>query len=73
MISRIDHSITQPVSLTTLRRLEERLDDGYQRIEEGLRRGEDVERWEAFWLDLLRQYETLVDSFRATSELAEAA
>ena len=42
---------------TRLVSLEQRLNDGYERIEQALARGEDVTAWEAFWIDLLHQYE----------------
>lgn len=48
--------------------LEARLDDGYQRIEDAQAAGLDVLAWEAFWLDLLKQYEAAYDAienFRA--------
>lgn len=41
--------------------LVQRLDDGYSRIEQAIQRGEDTERWETFWIDLLHQYESLHD------------
>jgi hypothetical protein len=41
--------------------LERRLEDGYQRIEQAAREGKDVAAWEAFWIDLLRQYEAACD------------
>jgi hypothetical protein len=37
--------------------LASRLEDGYQRIEDAQRRGEDITAWEQFWIDLLREYE----------------
>jgi hypothetical protein len=40
--------------------LERRLDDGYQRIDAALKDGQDVDRWEDFWIGLLREYEALV-------------
>jgi hypothetical protein len=40
--------------------LERRLDDGYQRIDAALKDGQDVARWEDFWVGLLREYEALV-------------
>jgi hypothetical protein len=33
------------------------LENGYATIERARERGEDVENWEAFWIDLLGQYE----------------
>ena len=41
--------------------LEQRLEDGYQRIERAIRSGEDVQRWEEFWMGLLHEYEVLCD------------
>jgi len=52
----------------SLRTLERRLDDGYQRIEQGIADGIDVSRWEEFWIDLLRQYETQADLLAATDD-----
>ena len=43
------------------RMLEQRLDDGYHRIEHALRAEDDVEAWENFWLHLLHEYETVCD------------
>lgn len=37
--------------------LAKRLDDGWKRIEDAQRRGQDVMDWNDFWIDLLRQYE----------------
>ena len=45
------------------RTLERRLDDGYQRIEEALREGDDVGAWEDFWIQLLREYEGVCEDF----------
>jgi hypothetical protein len=39
------------------RTLEERLDDGYQRIDQAVLSGADVTEWESFWLRLLGEYE----------------
>jgi hypothetical protein len=41
--------------------LRARLEDGYQRIDAARLAGEDIERWESFWIDLLRQYEAICD------------
>jgi hypothetical protein len=49
--------------------LEARLSDGYDRIDAAQAAGLDVAAWEAFWLDLLRQYEAACDAV----ELASAA
>ncbi len=45
----------------TIHTLEQRLNDGYERIERALARGEDVTAWERFWIDLLHQYEEAFD------------
>jgi hypothetical protein len=37
--------------------LEDRLDDGYQRIDQAVLSGTDVTEWESFWLRLLGEYE----------------
>ncbi len=47
--------------------LERRLDDGYQRIDQALRHGADVAAWEAFWIQLLREYEAVCDDLRAAA------
>ena len=36
-----------------------RLDDGYQRIDAALADGQDIGRWEDFWLELLLEYEAM--------------
>jgi|GEM_PF-3173262 len=43
--------------------LDERLTDGYQRIEQALREDRDVRAWEDFWIQLLSEYEALCDSW----------
>lgn len=58
---------------TSLRMLEERLDDGYRRIEAGQRVGSDVDQWEDFWIDLLHQYEQLADRAEGNSSWDIAA
>jgi len=47
--------------------LDRRLEDGFVRIEQALAAGADVQAWEAFWLQLLDEYESVCD------ELADAA
>lgn len=37
--------------------LERRLADGERRIEEAASQGADTTTWEAFWIELLHQYE----------------
>ncbi len=39
------------------RMLEDRLDDGFQRIDQAMLSGTDVREWESFWLRLLGEYE----------------
>jgi hypothetical protein len=39
------------------RTLEDRLDDGYRRIDQAALSGADVSEWESFWLRLLDEYE----------------
>lgn len=43
--------------------LEQRLEEGYARIEQALQQGDDVERWESFWITLLKEYEALCEGF----------
>jgi len=40
------------------------LERGYERIEEGLRRGEEVTTWDEFWVALLREYERVCDELQ---------
>ncbi len=37
--------------------LEDRLDDGFHRIDQAVLSGTDVSEWESFWLRLLGEYE----------------
>lgn len=46
----------------SLDRLEQRLEDGYRMIETHKRAGADVADLEAFWIDLLHQYEDLCNT-----------
>lgn len=46
-----------PNAITTLER---RLHLGYARIEEEKRAGKNVEELEAYWIDLLHEYESLI-------------
>ena len=39
--------------------LEQRLEDGYQRIDQALRDGADIDAWEDFWIQLLGEYEAV--------------
>ncbi|MCC6314410.1 MAG: hypothetical protein IT337_10400 [Thermomicrobiales bacterium] len=56
-----DKPSERPAQREALRR---RLEDGDERIAQALAAGQDVERWEAFWIDLLHQYEALCDEER---------
>ena len=47
--------------------LEQRLDDGYRRIDQASLAGSDVTEWELFWIRLLGEYEDVC------RELKEAA
>ena len=44
--------------------LERRLEDGYRRIEEAKAQGRDIQAWEEFWFQLLREYEEICDGLR---------
>jgi hypothetical protein len=44
-----------------------RLDDGYQRIDQAVASGADVAAWETFWIDLLREYESVCDEMLAAA------
>lgn len=44
--------------------MERRLADGYARIEDARAQGQDVTAWEAFWIDLLHEYEMAVDDLQ---------
>jgi hypothetical protein len=44
--------------------LARRLEDGYQRIDQAIASGADVAAWETFWIDLLREYESVCDELR---------
>lgn len=48
--------------------LERRLNDGWNRIEEAKRRGDDVTAWETFWIELLHQYEAAFDALPDVAE-----
>jgi hypothetical protein len=57
-----------PVSLDRRRQsLVRRLDDGYQRIDQAVSSGADVAAWETFWIDLLREYESVYDELLAAA------
>jgi hypothetical protein len=46
----------------SLRRLEQRLNDGYEMIERRREAGLDVTKLEDFWIELLREYEARCDN-----------
>ena len=48
-----------------IRRLEERLRDGFQKIGEAMNRVVEVQNWERHWVELLREYERLNDELAA--------
>ena len=51
-------STLQGADLDVRRRtLEDRLDDGFYRIDQAVLSGTDVSEWESFWLQLLGEYE----------------
>ena len=56
-----------PLPENALATMERRLADGYLRIEQARMQGQDIAAWEDFWIDLLHQYESMVD------DLPEAA
>jgi hypothetical protein len=41
--------------------LVERLDIGYVKTEDARQAGQDVSKWEDYWIELLRAYEAVVD------------
>jgi len=45
--------------------LEQRLQDGYKKIGAAMNNGVSVSNWEAHWVSLLREYETLNDELAA--------
>ena len=45
--------------MAELERIEQRLNDGYTKIDDAVERGRDVVRWEELWLSLLDEYERL--------------
>lgn len=50
--------------------LEKRLHDGFLRIGEAMNAGTDVPDWEALWVKLLREYETMSDDVAAIQAAA---
>lgn len=52
------------------RSLEQRLDDGYRRIEAARAAGQDIDAWETFWIQLLDEYVELCDRMAGLPEAA---
>ena len=50
--------------------LEKRLHDGFRKIGEAMNAGTDVPDWEALWVKLLREYETMSDDVAAIQAAA---
>ena len=48
-----------------MQRLMFRLEDGFEKIAHAAAAGEDVDRWEDLWIQLLREYEQLHDQLAA--------
>jgi hypothetical protein len=57
--------VVEPIQFDELARrkakLEQRLEDGYVRINEAEAQGRDVSNWEEVWLNLLHEYEAVCD------------
>jgi hypothetical protein len=56
-VESLSSSFLSPDLDTRRRTLEDRLDDGYQRIDHAVLVGADVSEWESFWVRLLGEYE----------------
>ncbi len=54
-------SVRQLTAEEQIGTLEVRLAAGYDRIEAAKVSGQDIDAWQDFWIDLLRQYEEAVD------------
>lgn len=46
--------------------LEQRLEDGWSKIEE-LANADTIEKWEGFWINLLKEYEAICDQIAKES------
>ena len=53
--------------MSTLAELEDRLQKGFEMIEEAMTNGVDVDNWERYWIDLLREYEQVSDELAAAT------
>lgn len=53
----VDLPRTRPQPAGPAEQLAKRLEEGHAKIEQAAQRGEDVEAWSAFWVDLLHEYE----------------
>ena len=58
IVRTVDETNRQQI-MAELERIEQRLNDGYTKIDDALERGRDVARWEQIWLTLLDEYERL--------------
>jgi hypothetical protein len=58
-----DEILAEPIQFDDLRRrkakLEQRLEDGYVRINDAEAEGRDVSAWEELWMTLLHEYESV--------------
>lgn len=50
---------------TEREQLERRLTEGYVKIEAALIKGQDVDSWERFWIELLHEYEVVCSQLDA--------
>lgn len=50
-------------------KLVQRLDDGYARIEQAVADGANVAAWETFWIELLREYESVCEEIDVVSRV----
>lgn len=53
--------------------LQNRLNDGYQRIEEAEADGSDITEWETFWIKLLHEYEATCRELEVLSGISPIA
>ena len=64
MVSATDDTVDNTALDRRRLSLARRLDDGYRRIDQAIATGADVSAWESFWIDLLREYESVCDELR---------
>ena len=58
----LDEAAVAATRAVQLRQMEARLEKGWTLLEGGRGSAEEIARWEASWLRLLRQYEALHDA-----------